>query len=164
MTNANEPPSDNGLPPPWLAVLGIVGALGLVFLFGVGVGQEWGAEQWGPVASWLSGALTLAAVIVALRQALLARRESMRLQRVRIVDHEVSRRRECIEALGKLWGAITGMQMEFAAWTEFLDTLPDGFNLNEQHLPAPRGVEQTWEAEFRDEMRRFSSEWQNRIE
>jgi hypothetical protein len=164
MTNVNRSSVDDGLPPPWLIVTGTIGALALVFLLGLGAGQEWGAEQWGPVASWFAGALTLAAVIVALRQAALARRESMRLQLARLVDHEVSRRRECIEALANLWAAITGMQMEFAAWTEYLGTLPESFDPRQQHRPAPRGAEQTWGMETREEMRRFSSEWQNRIE
>lgn len=155
---------DDDLVPPLLIVVGVVIALTLIFVLGVGAGQEWGASQWGPVATWVSGALTLAAVIVALRQAALARRDSARLQLARLVDHEVSRRRECIEALANLWAAITGMQMEFAAWMEYLGKLPDSFNPREQHRPAPRGAEQTWGSETREEMRRFSSEWQNRIE
>ena len=48
----------------------------------------------------------------------------MGLHPARLVDHEFSRRRERIEALANLWAAITGMQMEFAAWTEYLGTLP----------------------------------------
>jgi hypothetical protein len=58
---------------------------------GAGVGQEWGAEQWGPVASWFAGALILAAVVVALRQAKIAQHESRRLYIARLIDHEASR-------------------------------------------------------------------------
>ena len=54
---------------------------------------------------------------IALRQAEIAQRESQRQQLARRVDHEVSRRRECIEALGNLWGAITGMEMDSTDWT-----------------------------------------------
>jgi hypothetical protein len=151
VTNLNEPSDDGRLPPPWLIVTGIVGALALVLLLGIGFGQEWGAQQWGPVAAWFAGAATLAAVVaalwqarIALRQADIARRESGDLQLARLVDHEVSRRRECIEALANLWASITGMQMEFAAWTGKVQTLPL------DSIP--------------EETRRFSWEWQNRIE
>ncbi|OBA71576.1 hypothetical protein A5641_02480 [Mycobacterium sp. 1554424.7] len=136
----------------------------MFFFLGSGVGQHFGGVQWGSVASWFSGALTLAAVVVALRQASNARRDAMRLQLARLVDHEVSRRRECIEALAKLWAALTGMQTELFAFTEYLKTLPDTFDPRQQHRPAPRGVEQTWGMEIREEVRRFSSEWQNRVE
>jgi hypothetical protein len=144
VTNVNGPSGDDSLPPLWLIVIGIVGALALVFLLGAGVGQEWGAEQWGPVAAWFAGAATLAAVVVALRQANIAQREARRGHLARLVDHEVSRRRECIEALANLWAGITGMQMEFAAWTGKVQTLPL------DSIP--------------EETRRFSWEWQNRIE
>jgi len=144
VTNVDEPSGDDRLPPPWLIVVGIVGALALVFLLGAGVGQEWGAEQWGPVAAWVAGAATLAAVVVALRQAILAQREARRGHLARLVDHEVTRRRECIEALANLWAAITGMQMDFAAWTGKLQTQAT------DSIP--------------EEIRRFSWEWQNRIE
>jgi hypothetical protein len=136
--------TDHSEPPTWLIVTGIIGALGVIFVLGVGYGQQWGASQWGPFAAWLSGAATLAAVVVALRQADIARRESMDSQVARLVDHEVSRRRECIEALANLWAAITGMQMDFAAWTCTLQTLLL------DSIP--------------EEIRRFSREWQNRIE
>lgn len=116
--------------PPWSIVTVIIVALGMVFLLGVGYGQQWGASQWGPVAAWLSGALTLAAVVVALRQANIARRESMDLQVARLIDHEVSRRRECIKALSELWAALVSMTIEFRTFTDWLDNLPQRFNGN----------------------------------
>jgi hypothetical protein len=144
VTNVNGPAADEGLPPPWLIVIGIVGALALVFLLGAGVGQEWGAEQWGPVAAWLAGAATLAAVVVALRQAGIAQRqamqtrhESMDLQVARLVDHEVSRRRECIKAVSDLWAALVGMTIEFRSFTDYLDNLPSNFD---GRLPRLRDV------------------------
>jgi hypothetical protein len=106
--------------------------------------NKWGANQWGPVAAWFAGAATLAAVVVALRQANIAQRESRDLQFARLVDHEVSRRRECIDALANLWAAITGMQMDFTTWTASLHTL------SLDSLPK--------------EVLRFSWEWQKRIE
>ena len=99
VSEVNERSSNDGLPPARLIVAGIVGALALVFLLGAGVGQRVGARtNRGPVAAWLSGAVTLAALIVALRQANIAlsqsrdaQREARQGQMDRLVDHEVSR-------------------------------------------------------------------------
>jgi len=70
----------------WLAVVGVIALLAVIFAVGFGFGERWGAPQWGPFSEWLAGGLTLNAVVVALR-------ESLRGQRSRLVDHELSRRR-----------------------------------------------------------------------
>lgn len=114
----------------WVIVACFGGGLGFGGLVAYGLMSRWGADQWGPFAAWLSGAATLAAVVVALRQASAARRESMRLQLARLVDHEVSRRRECLDALGQLWGALVSMGIEFVSFTNYLDRLPRHFNPN----------------------------------
>lgn len=161
MTSVKEP-SGGGGPPTRLIVAGIVGALTLVFLVGGGVGQEWGAEQWGPVAAWVSGAATLAAVGVALWQASVARRGSMRLELARLVDHEVARRRECIKALGDLWAAIVGLTDEIRSFTDYLDNLQPYFNLNIPRVaegsigPSPR-------QELNLRFRAFYDEWNGAI-
>ena len=93
-------------PPPWVLAGGIVAALALIFVLGVGYGQQWGAPQWGPLAEWIAGAATFGAVVVALR-------EAARGQRSREIDYEISRRRECITALGDLWGAMVGQMIPF---------------------------------------------------
>jgi hypothetical protein len=144
VTNVNRPSGDDRRRLCWAIVIPLLGGLALGFLVAHGLMSKWGTEQWGPVASWLSSAVTLAAVVIALRQAILAQREARRGHLAGLVDHEVSRRRECIEALANLWAAITGMQMDFAAWTGNLQTLPL------DSIP--------------EEIRRFSWEWQNRIE
>lgn len=48
MTDVDEDHS----PPTWSIVVGIVAALALIFLLGVGCGQQLGATQWGPLAAW----------------------------------------------------------------------------------------------------------------
>jgi hypothetical protein len=78
--------------PPWSIVVGVVAALALIFVLGVGYGQQWGASEWGPLSAWIAGAATFGAVVLALR-------EAARSQRAREIDHEISRRRECIKAL-----------------------------------------------------------------
>jgi hypothetical protein len=132
VTNVEGPSSGDRLPPTWLIVTGIVAALALVFLLGAGAGQEWGAEQWGPVAAWFAGAATVAAVVVALRQAniaqrqaRLAQRDSKRSQLDRLIDHEVSRRRECIKAFSDLWAAIVAVAIEFSSFNDYLINLPE---------------------------------------
>ncbi len=40
MSNVSEPPGGDGSPPPWLIVVGIIGALALVLIAGAGVGQD----------------------------------------------------------------------------------------------------------------------------
>lgn len=102
-------------------IFGATTLLVLAVLAGSGAGHSWGAAQWGPVSAWLASGLTLAAVVVALRGASLARQEAARNQRARLIDHEISRRREKIDALGELWAAINGIQTEvqiYISWVE----------------------------------------------
>jgi hypothetical protein len=165
VTDADGRSDDDSLPPAWLIITGIIAVLTLILIAGFGVGQQWGANEWGPLAAWLAGGATFAAVVVALRQSHQAKREAMRGHLARLVDHEVSRRRECIKALGDLWAAIVGREMDFTAWTNYLDGLPETFNPNEQNLPGPLvGPVQTYASEYRENTREFSWEWQNRIE
>jgi hypothetical protein len=91
------------------------------------------AEQWGPVAAWLSGAVTLAAVVVALWQARMVQRQTgiaqsefTRLHKASLIDYEIGRRRECIHAVGDLWAAILSMAVEFRSFTDYLRDLPEG--------------------------------------
>lgn len=164
--------------PAWSIGIGIVAALTLIFLLGVGYGRGWGAEQWGPVAAWLSGALTLAAVVVALRQAIIAqrqaaiaqqqadnaRRDSMRLQFDRLVDLELSRRRECIDALSELWGAIVGMGIEFLAFTQELDDLDATFDPAQQRTPSGITGGKLYGEELAERIRDFFGRWSNAIQ
>ncbi len=155
--------SDDPQPSPWLIVTGIVAALALVFLLGVGAGREWGAEQWGPVAAWLSGAVTLAAVVVALRQAALARQESMHLEIARLVDHEAGRRRECIKALGDLWAALSKVSFEFSVFEHNIYNMPENFDPKRIRLPedVPPGghVGELYSDEFIRETGKFYARW-----
>src|SRR6202008_3724453 len=88
-----------------------------------------------------AGAATLAAVVVALRQARIARRESTRLHLARLVDHEVSRRWECIKAFADLWAAFVGIAIEFSSFTDYLvDLAPtfDGISPRDDGVPPER--------------------------
>jgi hypothetical protein len=159
MTDADPPSENDSLPPPWLIITGIIVALGVIFVLGFGYGQRWGAPQWGPLAEWIAGAATFAAVVVALRQSNQAQREARRGHLARLVDHEVSRRRECINALGDLWAAIVGMTMHFASFTDYLLNLRESFDPNAIGLddrPVIYGIG--------DRIEQFYREWMETIE
>lgn len=154
-----EPRSDDDrVPPPWLIVTGIIVALGVIFVLGVGYGQQWGAPQWGPLAEWVAGAATFGAVVVALR-------EAARGQRAREIDYEISRRRECITALGNLWGAIIGVSINVKLFTDYLDALDEQFELDEQSRTAQLGgPAQTNEEEVYGRFQEFFIKWATTVE
>jgi hypothetical protein len=156
VTNVNRPSADDGLPPPWLIAIGVVGALALVFLLGAGVGQEWGAPQWGPLAEWVAGTATFAAVVVALQQSAHARREATRGHLARLVDHEVSRRRECLEAFGNLWAALVSLGADFRSLVNYLLDLDAEFDPLAQRHPGPlMGPVQTYADEIVGQIQQF---------
>jgi hypothetical protein len=149
---------DRSEPPAWLIVTGIIVALGVIFVLGVGFGQQWGAPQWGPLAEWIAGAATFGAVVVALR-------EAGRSQRAREIDHEISRRRECIKALGELWGALVGQMIPFRDLVNYLDDLKEHFNPDEQHSPAPiTGPVPTYGDEIVGRIHALFDEWATHVE
>jgi len=104
--------------------------------------SKWGANQWGPFAAWFSGVALFAIVwqaSIARRaagiaqdqgkaaqdqakaaqdQAGIAQDESTRLHIARLVDHEGSRRRECIKALVDLWAAFSSTSVQFSSFTQ----------------------------------------------
>ncbi|RZT17945.1 hypothetical protein EV589_2194 [Mycobacterium sp. BK558] len=82
---------------------GVAVTVVLAGFVGYGLGSRWGAGQWGPLSGWVAGSLTLAAIVVALR-------ESIRSQIERDIDLELDRRRECIRALSDVWAAVTEMR------------------------------------------------------
>jgi hypothetical protein len=123
---------------PWLLIaLGIVAVAIGIFGFGFGFGQQWGAAQWGPMSEWLAGAFTFGAVVVALRQAAIAQqqatiaqRDIAESQRRRLIDHELSRRRENLQALDRTWDGIAKMTVIFPTFTDYLLNLPGTFDPN----------------------------------
>jgi hypothetical protein len=105
----------------WPRGLALGAAIGAVSFGAFGFTEQWGAQQWGPYSEWLAGGATLAAVVVALR-------ESFKGDRARRIDHEVSRRRECIDALSELWEGITTMAVRLPHFTGFLEKLSYTFD------------------------------------
>jgi hypothetical protein len=58
MTNRPEPST-------WLIVTGITVALGVIFLLGVGSGQQWGANQWSALGTCVGAFVAIAAAVFA---------------------------------------------------------------------------------------------------
>lgn len=157
LADVNESPA---FPPPWAIAGGVAAALALIFLLGVGFGQQWGADQWGPLAAWVAGAATFGAVVVALR-------EAARSQRARAVDHEISRRRECIAALGELWGALVGLIIDFRTFVDYLDDLGQNFNPATGVVspgPGERQVLKTYGEVIGERIQDFFDKWAKAVE
>ena len=86
-----------------------------------GLIERWGSTQWGSYGQCVGSAVTFAAVVVALR-------ESFKGDRARLIDHELSRRREAIDALSQLWAGIDRMTGELLVYSGFLEYLPLSFD------------------------------------
>lgn len=142
-----------------IVVACIVGAIALIFWIGFGFGQRWGANQWGPMAAWVGGATTFAAVVVALREATRGRRD-------RLIDYELDRRRERIKALGDLWGSIMQVGLETHSLCDYLLNLPEAFDPN---VPRTDTVPQDHPGdplcyEFGGRIQRFLDRWVTAVE
>lgn len=151
---------------PWLIATGIVAALALILILGVGVGQGWGAPQWGPVAEWVAGAATFAAVAAALWQAVLARRASTRQLFEGRIDHEISRRRECIQALGDMWAGMVSLSIEFVAFRNYLDDIPEYFDPNAPRLQSTSSGDkiEPFVAEIARRVETFYNRWTQTVQ
>jgi hypothetical protein len=121
---------EGGVFPWWFQLLAIDVTLLLVLIIGVGFSKQWGAPQWGPLAEWFAVILTFAAVLVAVLAAIIAQREAAEGRRDRLVDHELQRRRENLQALDRTWAGIATMALVFPAFTDYLQNLPARFDPN----------------------------------
>lgn len=121
---------EGGVFPWWLRLLAIYAALLLVLIVGVGVNNKWATPQWGPLSEWVAGILTFGAVAVAVLAAVIAQREAAEGRRDRLVDHELQRRRENLQALDRTWAGIATMALVFPAFTDYLQNLPARFDPN----------------------------------
>lgn len=157
--SAPVPPEDCGDDSTrhWkLIALGVVMAIVFIFSLGVGYGQEWGAQQWGPFSDWLVGFLTLGAVVVALR-------ESLKAQHSRLIDHELMRRRENLRALADLWAAVAAMNESVLNWHSFLRGLPEEFDHESPRRGSATAVKPLGR-EIADYYGTFISKWNETLE
>lgn len=143
----------------WRHGVVVVGVLVTAFFLGHGIEAHWGAGQWGPYSAWVAGGLTLAAVSVALS-------ESVRTHRIRAIDHELTRRRECLQALAGVWTALTTMSLEFIVFTDYVQNLPERFDPND---PRPDDVPsdhpgQAFAFDIRQRVEEFLTKWTSTVE
>ncbi|MDA2893381.1 hypothetical protein PDG61_20875 [Mycolicibacterium sp. BiH015] len=114
----------------WLSALVLVSVLVSVFFLAFGFTVGWGATEWGSYGQCVGSAFTLAAVVVALRESGRGHRESLKAQRSRLIDHELTRRRENLNALADLWAALMVINMAALKFRSYFDSLPRIFNAN----------------------------------
>lgn len=148
-------------------------ALLLILAMGSGVGAHWGASQFGPLSEWVAGIVTAAAVVVALRQAIIAQRqagiaqqqakdsrdETIRLQFERLVDHEISRRRECIDALSDLWGAIVSAGPTYMVFIQEMDNIDGTRDFFRQYTPSGVTNSKVYAEELVERIQDFFGKW-----
>ncbi|WP_431236067.1 hypothetical protein ACQ856_30275 (plasmid) [Mycolicibacterium psychrotolerans] len=118
----------------WLQALVFISVVASVYFLTFGLYVGWGSSEWGSYGQCVGSAFTLAAVVVALREASRGRGESLKAQRSRLIDHELTRRRENLDALADLWAALMGINMAALRIRNYFDNLPARFNPN---LPRP---------------------------
>lgn len=114
----------------WLHALVLAVVLASLYFLGYGLAANWGASEWGSYGQCVGSALTLAAVVVALRESLRGQRESLIAQRSRLIDHEITRRRENLDALANLWSALMGINMAALKFRSYFQNLPPAFDAN----------------------------------
>lgn len=105
----------------WLHLLVSVTVVTSLGFLVYGLLENWGAAQWGSYGQCVGSAVTFAAVVVALR-------EAFRADRARLVDHELSRRREAINALSELWAGMDRISAPLLTYSGFLEFLPHTFD------------------------------------
>lgn len=81
----------------------------------------------------------------------------MRLQFDRLVDHEISRRRECIDAFSDLWASI--VSVDFLTFTQDLDDLEPTFDPVQQRTPSGLRDSKTYGEELVEHIRDFFRQW-----
>lgn len=114
----------------WPYLLVLLAALVSVFFLTYGLAAHWGATEWGSYGQCVGSGFTLAAVVLALRESLRGQRESLKAQRSRLIDHELTRRRENLDALGDLWAALMGTNMAALKIRSYFQSLPARFDPN----------------------------------
>lgn len=99
-------------------VIVFVGMIGLAIITG-NYDSGWGAAQWGPVASWVSGLLTALAVSVALWQGLGNRKEA-----------EANRRAEQAKMIPPIWIAVAELDSRYDQLVEAMRAGQQGISGN----------------------------------
>lgn len=113
----------------WLPALVGTSVVASASFLAYGLLDHWGSSQWGSYGQCVGSAFTLAAVVAALREASRGRRESLKAQRSRLIDHELTRRRENLDALGNLWASLMATNMPALKFTSYFRNLPHKFDL-----------------------------------
>lgn len=143
----------------WLPALIGTSVLASVSFLVYGLIDHWGSSQWGSYGQCVGSAFTLAAVVTALREASRGRRESLKAQRSRLIDHELTRRRENLDALGDLWAALLAVNSPALNFHAYFGGVPSRYNPHTavpvRHVMDPPKVKQLLLEEIYAEYEKF---------
>jgi hypothetical protein len=149
----------------WPHALVLVIVLASVFFLAYGIGGHWGASQWGSYGQCVGSGLTLAAVVVALRESLRGQKESLKAQRSRLIDHELTRRRENLDALADLWSALMVINMPALKFRNYFDSLPQRFDPNVPRTDQdPDATDQPLAFEVGAQYETYLAKWTETVE
>lgn len=142
----------------WPHALILATVLVSVFFLVYGLAAHWGSSQWGSYGQCVGSGLTFAAVVVALR-------ESFKGDRARRIDHELTRRRECIDALAEMWGGIAKVALVVAEFVGYLRLLPPTFDPDEplENHPFGKQSEEKARAEIQQEWLEYMTRWNSEL-
>lgn len=149
----------------WPHALILATVLASVFFLAFRLAAHWGSSQWGSYGQCVGSAFTLAAVVIALREALRGQRESVKAQRSRLVDHELTRRRENLNALADLWAALMVINMPALKFRSYFDNLPRRFDPNVPRTDLdPDATDQPLAFEIGQQYETFLAKWTETVE
>ncbi|WP_155293252.1 hypothetical protein [Rhodococcoides fascians] len=116
-----------------IATLLLVGVIALaVFLVVVRYDPTWDAEQWGPVAAWFSGAVTVLAVGVALYQTIRSQRQA-----ARAIEHSDVQHKDALAAAKSQYELQLGNERsreQLAAISQICRDLTTIYNATRSHM------------------------------
>ncbi len=149
----------------WPYALVVVTVLVSVYFLTYGIAAHWGSPQWGSYGQCVGSGLTLAVVMVALRESLRGQRESLKANRSRLVDHELMRRRENLNALAELWSALMVINAPALKIRVYFENLPRTFNPNVPRTDQdPDATDQPLAFEVGAQYETFIAKWTETVE
>lgn len=149
----------------WPYALVLVTVLVSVFFLAFGLTAHWGSSQWGSYGQCVGSGLTFAAVVVALRESLRGQRESLKAHRSRLVDHELMRRRENLDALADVWSALAVISMPASKIRIYFENLPQTFDPNAPRTDQdPDATNQPLAFEVSAQFATFVAKWIETVE
>jgi len=149
----------------WLQALVLISVLASTFFLAFGLTVHWGPSEWGSYGQCVGSAFTLAAVLVALRESRRGQQLALVAQHSRLVDHELSRRRECTKAVSDVWAGLAIMSLDLKVLIMYFGDLPFSFNANLPRTDQPPDKTGNPLAfDIGDRIAAFNTRWMSTVE